>query len=375
MKRFEDKEKYFKGCLIGGAIGDALGYPVEFYSYNQIKSMYGDRGIREYTLSPNGKALFSDDTQMTLFTANGILLENTFAKVKQTTEIPHRYVYHAYLDWLVTQGLPPVVRRLPVTWLSGIRELFSRRAPGRTCIMGLLSKASRSVDNPLNDSKGCGGVMRIAPYGLFYGEMEKMDPAWFLKEAAEIGAITHGHSMSHLSCALTASILGQIIYGSAVEKDLYRDRLEEVVRDALIELRYVDYLAEKEAFVSLIEKALSLCANDLPDEENIRTLGGGWVAEETVAISVYCACKYQNDPIEGIIAAVNHSGDSDSTGAVAGNILGAWKGMGTFPKAFVEDLELERVIEEIATDLAAGCPPEGSAAYDEWSKKYSIKII
>ena len=62
----------FKGCLIGGASGDALGYTVEFLEYEQIQSLYGEKGITEYTLTDN-VALVSDDTQMTLFTANGLL--------------------------------------------------------------------------------------------------------------------------------------------------------------------------------------------------------------------------------------------------------------------------------------------------------------
>ena len=62
-----------KGSLIGGAIGDALGYPVEFDKYDYIIKKYGDRGITEFKISNTGKALVSDDTQMTLFTANGIL--------------------------------------------------------------------------------------------------------------------------------------------------------------------------------------------------------------------------------------------------------------------------------------------------------------
>ena len=62
----------FKGCLIGGASGDALGYTVEFLENEQIRSLYGEKGIIEYTLTDNA-ALVSDDNQMTLFTANGLL--------------------------------------------------------------------------------------------------------------------------------------------------------------------------------------------------------------------------------------------------------------------------------------------------------------
>jgi len=92
----------FKGCLLGGAVGDALGYPVEFYKYFQIKNMYGEKGITEYKLS-DGKALISDDTQMTLFTANGLLLKKTRAMMKGIAANYENYIYQAYLDWLDTK--------------------------------------------------------------------------------------------------------------------------------------------------------------------------------------------------------------------------------------------------------------------------------
>ena len=62
-----------RGSLIGGAAGDALGYAVEFDSYHRIIDKYGEQGITEYELT-NGIAQISDDTQMTLFTANGMLM-------------------------------------------------------------------------------------------------------------------------------------------------------------------------------------------------------------------------------------------------------------------------------------------------------------
>ena len=75
----------FKGCLLGGASGDALGYPVEFLKYEQIQSLYGRDGIQIYSLTDN-TALISDNTQMTLYTANGILCEITDQFVNKSTK-------------------------------------------------------------------------------------------------------------------------------------------------------------------------------------------------------------------------------------------------------------------------------------------------
>lgn len=362
MDRSKNKEQFFKGCLIGGAIGDALGYAVEFTSYAGIVESYGEQGIQRYQLSKNGKALISDDTQMTLFTANGLLVGSTRGKMRGAMGAPSGYVYLAYLDWLTTQGMKKPREAEKISWIKDVPELNDLRAPGNTCLSALMSDQERSLDYPLNHSKGCGAVMRIAPFGLFYGDRKTRS---FLEEAMEIGALTHGHPMSHLSCAMMAYIIGQIIY-----KD--HESIKDVVKKSLLVIDKAFKAPIKKEFIELMERAVALTENAEKDVDNIAKLGEGWIAEEALAIAVYCACKYQEMPINGIIAAVNHSGDSDSTGAIAGNILGAWNGYDAFPKEWIDDLEIHEVIEEIATDLATGCPmSEHSDVYDEqWDNKY-----
>ena len=122
----------------------------------------------------------------------------------------------------------------------------------------------------------------------------------------------------------------------------------------------------------LIDKAIELSENDLDDLENIRYLGEGWVAEETLAIAVYCALKYSNDFEKAIVASVNHSGDSDSTGSVTGNILGAYLGLSAIPQKYLDKLELKDVITEIADDLYNDCQMSEYGSYhdEKWIKKY-----
>lgn len=91
---------------------------------------------------------------------------------------------------------------------------------------------------------------------------------------------------------------------------------------------------------------------DMDDVQAIRLLGEGWVAEETLAIAVYCVLKYQMDFHRCMAAAVNHDGDSDSTGAVAGNILGAYLGYEKIKDSFDFDiLELKDVILKMSDEL------------------------
>ena len=179
-----------RGCIYGGAVGDALGYPVEFDSERAIFSRYGSRGITEYeTDRRTGKALISDDTQMTLFTANGLLVGDTREAMSGDRAWPRVYVTKAYLDWLMTQesSMRQVNRHERNTeeggysWLLDVPELYSRRAPGNTCLSALeQEEAGISYEDYIeakrNHSKGCGGIMRVAPIAVNYRtDMERLD--------------------------------------------------------------------------------------------------------------------------------------------------------------------------------------------------------
>lgn len=357
-----------RGCIFGGAVGDALGYPVEFDTLNVIQDKYGDNGITEYLLDEVvGKALISDDTQMTLFTANGILIGETRHSLRGIGANPSTYVEYCYKDWLKTQQ-----RRASSendegrdSWLAGIPELYSRRAPGNTCISVISSGKFGSVEEHINDSKGCGGVMRVAPLGAHYEGVDDKDLAL---EGAQIAALTHGHSLGYMPAATLTTIVNQAVY----HKDEY-ESLEEIIVNAK---RITDevfagdkHLKELDA---IIDKAIYLAGNSLPDNENIRSLGEGWVAEETLAIAIYCAIRYQDDFSKAVIAAVNHDGDSDSTGSVTGNIVGAWLGFDAIDYKWKKNLELSDIILEIADDICYGCNMSEYSSYEDeaWKTKY-----
>ena len=359
-------QEYFRGCLIGGAIGDALGYKVEFASYQNIVNKYGKDGITKYDIAEGQKALISDDTQMTLFTANGILVGKTRSIIRGIGGDPYAYCFYTYKDWLKTQGYKTEYKH-KYSWLLDVPELHHRRAPGITCLSALQNKEMGTMENPLNTSKGCGAVMRVAPFGLCFGNLEKDNPQYFWDQSASIGALTHGHHMSHLSCALMSSIIGRIIYSSNGQT-----ALTELIGSAIGCMKEKIYgYHHKHEFFSLMEKAMTMASNDRSDIANIKDLGQGWVAEEALAIAIYCACKYQNNAIQGIIASVNHSGDSDSTGSIAGNILGAWAGISAFDEYWTDNLELKEIIIEIADDLHfATVNNEEDMCDDDWERKY-----
>ena len=119
--------------------------------------------------------------------------------------------------------------------------------------------------------------------------------------------------------------------------------------------------------MKLIDRAVALSESDTGDLDAIHALGQGWVGDEALAIAVYCALKYENDFEKAMIAAVNHNGDSDSTGAIAGNILGAHLGAAAIPEKYLANLELKDAILELADDLYGGCPEEMT---ELWQQKY-----
>ena len=327
----------FEGCIVGGAVGDALGYPVEFMSYEAICRQFGPAGIRGYWLEKTGgTALFSDDTQMTLFTAAGLLAAGADASWAQFA----REIHRAYLDWLATQDRS-FHRNPRITWLLDVPQLFSRRAPGNTCLSALHSGKMGLMEEPLNNSCGCGGVMRVAPVGLFVD-----NPAEAAHVAAMAAAITHGHPMGYIPAAGLAFIVNRCVYGNLAS-------LAAVIEECIEQLPswFEDEPFQARSMGDQLARAAELAANDASDARNIPLLGEGWVGDEALAIAVYACLRHPDDFSEAVIAAVNHSGDADSTGAIAGNIMGAWLGIEAIESCWTDDLELRDVLLRLAHEL------------------------
>ena len=359
--RNQDK---FRGCLIGGAAGDALGYAVEFMRDQDIFRRYGEQGITEYEMT-DGVAQFSDDTQMTLFTATGLLLGTTRGMTRGIMGSYASYIKSSYLDGLKTQEQCfPLPEGYHNSWLVNVPELFSPRAPGNTCLAALHAGGNGTPESPINNNKGCGGVMRVAPIGLYFND-RKINVRDICKIGAEAAALTHGHPLGWMPAAALVQIIHEVSQDDTI--------LLEAVLHALntIDEMYPES-KERDSFTGLIEKAIDLASEDIDDLEAIHSLGEGWVGDEALAIAVYCSLKYSGDIDKALIAAVNHNGDSDSTGAIAGNIVGAQVGLSGIPEKYTTKLELRDLILEVADDLWHDCriSEYGSELDPIWEKKY-----
>lgn len=347
----------YRGCLLGGAIGDALGAAVEFLSLDEIRKRFGRQGITSYASAYGGLGRITDDTQMTLFTAEGLLHHELAGPSGERTGAIVA-TQQAYLRWLWTQGRtagsskPPAGKTSRNGWLFSQPDLHHPRAPGNTCLSAL-RHFERTGEQQNNDSKGCGGVMRVAPVGLLLsvssgGTGAQADPSEAFALGTALARITHGHVSGYFSAGAFAVMVQALARGESMVSAVAAAK-RELARHA----------GGRETLAALVH-AEELAASGAERDDAIAALGGGWVGEEALAIGVYCALV--SPSVEaGVIAAVNHDGDSDSTGSIAGNLLGTLHGASSIAERWLEPLELRDVITQVADDLL-DCRLEGGEA-------------
>jgi ADP-ribosyl-[dinitrogen reductase] hydrolase len=321
-----------RGCLFGGAVGDALGYDVEFISLETIRERFGQNGIREPSVK-NGLSVVSDDTQMTMFT-----LDAVFSHLCNDRSDPIELTRDAYLRWNKTQNRdaswsPPDE---PLT-LEDEPSLNYLRAPGVTCCNALDAGGLGTFDNVINDSKGCGGVMRVAPVGL----VRKWSPEECFDLGAQSAAITHSHSTGYLSTGAMAQIIREIVGGA--------NPLEAAKRALDTSTEWSNH----EETTNAIHAAITLAQTKAPPSaELVASLGEGWIAEEALAIGLY-SCLAADTYVDAVCLAANHGGDSDSTASIAGQIFGTWKGVGCVQSNWIEQLDVYDPLSRLIDDFLA----------------------
>ena len=346
----------YHGCLIGGAVGDALGAPVEFLRHGEILRQFGPAGIIDMAPVYGRIGAITDDTQMALFTAEGMLRSYVRGSTRGICN-PAGVIAYAYQRWLHTQGEVHASHKHCLNgWLVSNQALHAQRAPGLTCLSAL--RETVSTGQPaLNDSKGCGGVMRVAPVGMMFQSLSASYPAGrdenFQRSfdlACEAAGLTHGHVTGQLASGAFSALVFLVLEGKGLP-------------DAVaIVLEVLGKHAGHDETSSAIRHAVQLSVDQPNSHLAIKALGGGWIAEEALAIGLYSAlCTHDFE--SGVIMAVNHDGDSDSTGLIAGHLLGAIHGLSAIPDRWLAPLELRNVLEEVADDLAT----VGRWRLDDWS--------
>lgn len=314
------RTEMIRASLFGGAIGDALGAEIEFWKLPRIRSRFPN-GVDEMLPHDGRIGAITDDTQMTLFTAEGLIRAAVRSVMKGICH-PPSVIHHALLRWFVTQGAHPNMELDDIGLVQDPR-LHRRRAPGMTCLSAL-GAAFAFGSSAQNDSKGCGTIMRVAPVGLMAGpSVEQI--------AMQSSALTHGHKTGQEAAAAWALILQSVLRGAAAEQAA-RDLVGRFGTETSGALR----------------AALESPRDGTP--KTVENLGGGWIAEEALAIALYAALASSSFEA-GLRIAVEHSGDSDSTGAIAGNLLGLMYPEEVMAHPWRRQIECADLIDQIAKDL------------------------
>ncbi|MEV6714814.1 ADP-ribosylglycohydrolase family protein [Lentzea sp. NPDC051208] len=346
-----------RGCLIGGAIGDALGANTENLPMEVVYERHGPDGITDLPEKPD----ITDDTQMTLFTFEAIIRAHVRERISGERDITG-ITQNAYQRWLHTQKTPWDKARgihstldEPDGWLVTHRDLFRMRAPGLTCTSALQEYArtgeQATITKPVNNSKGCGGAMRVAPVAL-----ADDDPAEVFALAAANAALTHGHPSGYLSAGVFAVLVHQLLRGKDVPDAL------DVAVDSLVRRE------GHEEVVAGIEHALELAALGDPSVARVEELGRGGVGDTALAIALYSVLA-TDDPNEALLVSVNHGGDNDSTASMAGNLAGALHGVEKIRPDWVERVQFRPVIDRMVADWELE-KSEAAPVDQEWFARY-----
>ena len=322
------------GCLLGGAIGDALGAPVEFWSYERIAREFPG-GVRTYLPSGYGDllGLITDDTQMTLFTLEGLLRAKQDPSLDPTVE-----VHRSYVEWWTTQTLGAPPQDADPGSLATEVWLYSRRAPGVTCMSALQQTVQNGQlgEAADNDSKGCGAVMRSAPFALM-----GVDNAAEL--AMQAAALTHGHPSGQVSAGALVVMVESLLAGEAFPGSI----------GAAVD--WCDGVAGGQETREALMRALAADRlGSAPAAATIERLGAGWVGEEALAIAVSCVLSFseRDEVLDALSLAVSHGGDSDSTGAICGHLVGALHGVQALPEDLLRPLEGAASLRRFASSIS-----------------------
>ncbi|MEV0765561.1 ADP-ribosylglycohydrolase family protein [Nocardia sp. NPDC050435] len=367
-----------RGCLLGGAAGDALGAPVENLLLSEIRQRYGSHGVTGEPFA----GLVSEETQLALFTAEALIKGSVRARAKGSGGATLGMMQQGFLVWLRGQGIELPEQPAPLrSRLAAHPELVELRGTGRAAIGALRRAAERGKPfqplgtrgEPINDSKGCAALARSAPCGFGYlADRTGLAVEIVFELGCDAAALTHGHPSGWLPAGTLAVIVYELVRGA---------ELRAAVDRARTELRKYGRHEETSAALDAALRLADRAGPRLPRPEDLETLGRGWIGPEALAIAVYAALAAQaaGGPAEqivrhGILLAVNHSGDSDATGAISGSILGACYGASAVPRPW-HAVDVRAVIEELASDYCTEFGPNPpSNDYGEpsadWHRRY-----
>ena len=359
------KRDAYRGCLLGLAIGDAMGYPVDTKTWLQIQEEYGPYGLMGYDLR-NGYAEVSSHTQITAVSCNGLLLGLTRGQVYGKMAPFVRYVGLAQQEWAIGQRRYDQPSRNHC-WVYRVSDMRHRHCTDTRMVETLNRGKLGSLEDPVNRYDTPASLISAVAAGLF-AETGKMDQVESNRLGAESVALTHGHPLAFLPGAMVAHLIRGCL--RQPPKPLYT-----LVKEALgaLQTQFVrEYPREVSQITALVEQAMSLAEERLTQPaaamERLKCDTGA----EVLAGAIYAALLCEEDFDSAMVIAVNHSGRSAAVAALTGAILGAQLGEEILPEFYMDGLFIADVLRDLADDLVQGCPMvRGSLLFDgDWESKY-----
>ena len=354
----------YRGCLLGLAVGDAMGYTVDSRSWKEIQEDYGPNGLLGYDLC-NGYAEITSYTQLAAFTCNGLLLGLTQGQMNGKMAPYIQYVGLSSREWAASQrpwGRP----QQTFCWLLQQQELCRRHCMDTRMLDSLSRKRLGTPEEPRNPYDGPQGLTTAIGVGLFF-HPDRTNQQEIDRLGAEAVALTHGSPEAFLTGAVLAHLISRLVQHPGA--DLKQLILESV--DAMAELFGREFSQAYE-IVNVIKAAIGLSEGMHHDHVEVMEAIRCDTAPRALAGAVY-ACLVSGDDFDSaMIIGVNHSGRSAAVGAIVGALLGIRLGARTLPGFYIECLQPAETLVELADDLYHGCPMErGNKLFDlDWDRKY-----
>lgn len=359
------KRDAYRGCLLGLAIGDAMGYPVDTKTWPQIQEEYGPYGLMGYDLR-NGYADVSSHTQLAAFSCNGLLLGLTRGQVYGKMAPFVRYVGLAQQEWAIGQRRYDQPGRNHC-WMFRVSEMRHRHCTDTRMVETLNRGKLGSLEDPVNRHDTPAAIASAVAAGIFAGQ-GRMSQQELDRLGAECVALTHGHPLAFLPGAVVAHLISGCLRHP-------NKRLKMLVKEALsaMQEQFVrEYPREVGQITALVEQAVSLAEERLVRPHDAMERLKCDTGAEILAGAIYAAMLCEEDFDNAMVIAVNHSGRSSAVSSLTGAILGAQMGEQTLPEFYMEGLEIAEVLRDLADDLVQGCPMvRGSLLFDgDWESRY-----
>ncbi len=354
----------YRGCLLGLAVGDAMGYTVDKRNLTEIRRDYGPNGLLGYDLA-NGCADVTSYTQMAAFACNGLLIGMTRSRVLGKKAPMIRYIELSLREWAAYQrpyGRPTRC----FSWLLQRKEMCRRHCMDTRMLDTLSRPETGTPEKPVNNFSDPGGITAALGAALLFGggraAQEKVD-----RLGGEAVSLMFGNPEAYMAGEALAHIVSGLVKDPKASLKTLALETGEVIRQ-----RYGHRYSQAYEVATALRNGVTLAESPgvrpVDAMENLSCRS----AAQVLGGAIYACMASSGDFDRAMIIAVNHSGRSAGVGALTGAILGLRLGEEALPDFYIECLEPAATLRELADDLYTGCPMEaGSKIFDlDWDYKY-----